>query len=92
MSRKEPEFQPGVLLHEVIVGAFRVSGRTFDGWCKENGITQADARNFTFGQSRGERGARELQRIIDGAGRDLVTMLYSQRLLEHATQFQKGAA
>lgn len=72
MSRKPPEFQPGAILHEVIVGAFRARGMMFEAWCKENGLTPANARNATFGQSRGEVGRRTLERIIDEAGRDFV--------------------
>lgn len=92
MTPKQPEFQPGAILHEVIVGAFRARGLTFEGWCKENGMTAANGRSATFGQSRGEIGRRNLQRIIDAAGRDFVRDAYLRRMTEHFDQIRKGAA
>lgn len=92
MSRKPPEFQPGAILHEVIVGAFRARGLTFEGWCKENGLTATNGRNATFGQSRGRTGQRNLERIIDAAGRDFIRDAYQRRVREHAEQFSRGAA
>lgn len=92
MARKPPEFQPGAILHEVIVGAFRARGLTFEGWCKENGLTPMNGRNATFGQSRGDVGRANLERIIEAAGREFVRDAYARRLAEHAAQFAKGAA
>lgn len=92
MAQNLPEFQPGAILHEVIVGAFRARGLTFEGWCKENGLTAMNGRNATFGQSRGEVGRRNLERIIDAAGRDFVRDAYRRRVAEHYAQIQKGAA
>lgn len=92
MSRNQQEFQPGALLHEVIVGVFRARGLTFAGWCKENGLAPMNARNATFGQARGELGSANLEKIIDGAGREYVRDAYARRLAEHARQVAKGAA
>jgi hypothetical protein len=92
MARKLPDFQPGAILHEVIVGAFRARGLTFEGWCKDNGMTPMNGRNATFGQSRGEVGRRNLERIIEAAGRDFVRDAYRRRLAEHYEQVTKGAA
>jgi len=92
MSRNQPEFQPGALLHEVIVGAFRARGLTFEGWCKENGLTPMNGRNATFGQSRGEIGRANLDRIIDAAGRDFVRDAYRRRLVDHLQDVKRGAA
>lgn len=92
MSRKFPEFQPGAILHEVIVGAFRARGLTFEGWLKDNGLTPSNGRNATFGQSRGDTGRANLERIIDAAGRDFVRDAYVRRLMEHARQITRGAA
>lgn len=92
MAQKYPEFQPGAILHEVIVGAFRARGMTFEGWLAENGLTGANGRNATFGQSRGEVGRRNLERIIDAAGRDFVRDAYLRRLAEHYEQVKRGAA
>lgn len=92
MSRTQPEFQPGAILHEVIVGAFRSRGTTFEGWAKENGLTPMNARNATFGQSRGEVGRANLERIINAAGRDFVRDAYRRRLVEHLAAIGKDAA
>ena len=92
MSRKPPEFQPGAILHEVIVGAFRARGLTLNEWCKENGIKPMAARNSTFGQARGEIGQKVLDRMIDAAGRDFVRDAYQRRVEEHRAQLNQGAA
>ena len=92
MTRKQPEFQPGAILHEVIVGAFRAKGLTFEGWCKENGLTPMNGRNATFGQSRGDVGRANLEKIIDAGGRDFIRDAYRRRLEEHCAAFKRGAA
>jgi len=92
MTREPPEFQPGAILHEVIVGAFRARGLTFEGWCKDNGLTPMNGRNATFGQSRGDVGRRNLEKIIDAAGRDFIRDAYRRRLEEHYAALKKGAA
>jgi hypothetical protein len=92
MSRNKLEFQPGAILHEVVVGAFRARGSTFEGWCKENGLTPTNGRNATFGQSRGEIGRANLDRIIEAAGRDFIRDAYYRRLSEHIRQFEKAVA
>lgn len=92
MPRKHPEFQPGAILHEVIVGAFRARGLTFEGWCRENGLTPMNGRNATFGQSRGDIGRKNLERIIDAAGREFVRDAYKRRLAEHYAQVSRGVA
>jgi hypothetical protein len=91
MTPRTEEFQPGAILHEVIVGAFRARGLTFEGWCQQNGITPANGRNATFGQSRGATGRRNLDRIIEAAGRDFVGDAYRRRLEEHFTNFGKAS-
>ena len=92
MTRKPPEFQPGAMLHEVIVGTFRARSTTLDGWCKDNGVTPGIARNATFGQSRGPGGSALLERIIDAAGREFVRDAYTRRMNEHLSQLNQGAA
>ncbi len=90
MTQNLPEFQPGAILHEVIVGAFRARGTTFEGWCQENGMTPTNGRNATFGQSRGPVGKRNLERIIEAAGREFIRDAYLRRVAEHFAQI-KGA-
>ena len=80
------------MLHEVLVGAFRARGLTFEGWCAENGITPANGRTATFGQSRGEIGRKNLEKMIDGAGRDFVRDAYRRRVEEHLGHLNQGAA
>lgn len=92
MTQKTPEFQPGSILHEVIVGAFRASGTSFDVWCQENGLTPSNGRNATFGQSRGPVGRKNLEKILDAAGRDFVRAAYLRRIEAHHAQLKKGAA
>lgn len=92
MPQTPPEFQPGAILHEVLVGAFRARGTTFEGWCHENGLTPTSARACTFGQSRGAVGRKNLNRMIDAAGREFVRDAYLRRLVEHCDQIKRGAA
>ena len=92
MSPKTFDFQPGAILHDAIVGTFRAHGRSFEGWCKENGVTASNARNATFGQSRGPKGKELLARIVEAAGPDFLHMAYAKRITEYAAQVKKGAA
>lgn len=92
MPQEPCNFQPGAILHEVIVGAFRARGLTFEGWCNDNGLTPMNGRNATFGQSRGAIGRRNLEKIINAAGREFVMDAYRRRIAEHFVQLQKGAA
>lgn len=92
MAQKNPEFQPGAILHEVIVGAFRARGTTFEGWCKENGLSPSNGRNATFGQGRGAFGSTNLENIIEAAGYEFIRDAYRRRLTEHYEQVMRGAA
>lgn len=92
MAQKSKRFQPGAVLHESIIGAFRASGSSFNDWCHENRITPSVARNATFGQSRGPAGRALLDRIIDAAGEDFVAQAYARRIAEHAKDIVDGAA
>lgn len=87
MTEDFPNFQPGAILHEAIVGAFRVSGDNFNAWCLRNHITPSVARNATFGQSRGPNGRKLLNRLIDAAGSEFVASAYKRRLADHAAEF-----
>lgn len=92
MARDAVQFQPGAILHEAIIGAFRASGDNLDQWCKRNGVNPTSARQATFGQSRGPNGRLILGRLIEAAGPDFVRHIYERRVLEHAEQIRKGAA
>lgn len=92
MADKNQILQPGALLHEAIIGAFRANGDNFTDWCTRNGITPAVARNATFGQSRGPNGRKLLGRLIDAAGRDFVESAYMRRLKQHNAEVEAFAA
>ena len=64
MAENDFPFQPGVMLHEAIVGAFRASGASFEVWCVENGVTPSNARNATYGVAKGPKGQKMLSRLI----------------------------
>lgn len=85
-------YQPGAILHEAIVGAFRASGGGFENWCADNGITPSAARSATFGQSRGRRGREILSRLIEAAGPEIVRTAYLTRLKAHTADLKNGAA
>jgi hypothetical protein len=92
MAVKNNLFQPGAILHEVIDGAFRAAGSSFDTWCRENGVHPSTARNATFGQSGGDRGAELRAKIISDAGIDLVRVAYSKRMIMEAQRLGGGVA
>ena len=92
MSRKQVELQPGAILQDVIVGAFKANGSGFETWCRDNGINPSNARQATFGQSRGPAGKALLERMIDAAGRDFVVAAYTNRIVALAEQLKRGAA
>lgn len=89
---KQTVFQPGVILQEVIVGAFRSQGTTFGAWCTDNKVHQTSARQATFGLTGGDTGKALLKRIIDAAGRDVVEMTYRKRMDQHVDGLKSGAA
>ena len=71
--------QPGRILSDVIVAAFRANGTTLTAWCVANGIHRENVRQAAFGIWGGEKGAALLDRVIDSAGRETVELLYTQR-------------
>lgn len=84
-------FQPGAILHEVIAGALRAKGSTFQEWCKNNGLSITAARNVTFGQSAGPRSRDVLDRLINDAGREVVAVSYRARMDAEAAKLAKAA-
>lgn len=85
-------YQPGAILHEAIVGAFKASGAGFETWCAENRVTPSAARSATFGQSRGPKGRALLARMIAEAGPEVVRAAYLARLKSHVSALKTGAA
>lgn len=92
MAEESQQFQPGAILHEAILGAFKARGSGFDAWCTENNVTPSAARNSTFGQMRGPKGRALLARLIDAAGAEMVEVAYRQRMAQHLATRQRGAA
>jgi len=91
MPVKNNKFQPGTVLHEVIVGAFRSAGSSFEAWCKEHEVHTSSARQATYGQSGGDKGKALLDQIIDAAGRDLVAAAYAKRVIMEAERLKSPA-
>jgi hypothetical protein len=92
MTLSDNMFQPGVILHEVIAGALKAKGTNFDTWCSANGINRSTARQATYGQSGGDRGKHLLERMINDAGRDVVTLSYRTRIEAEAKRLEGAAA
>lgn len=92
MSSKERKFQPGKILHEVIVGAFRARGSSFSQWCADNGMQVNTANLATYGQSSGPRGRELLERIISDAGPEVVEAAYRERMTREAAKLTAAAA
>jgi hypothetical protein len=88
MTRRDYNFQPGAVLHEAIIGAFRASGTSLHQWCEANGVLHSVVRQSTFGQSQSEAGRALLERIIEAAGEDFVRLAYEQRMLDHAGELR----
>ena len=85
-------FQPGVILHEVIVGAFRAKGTSFNQWCRDNDILVNTARLATYGQSGGDRGRAVLEKMISDAGEEVVSAAYASRMQTEAAKIAGTAA
>lgn len=92
MTLSDNIFQPGVILHEVIAGALRSKGTSFDAWCSENGINRSTARHATYGQSGGDRDKELLDRLIKDAGREVVALSYRARIEAEAKRCAEVAA
>lgn len=82
----EKYFQPGIILHEVVVGCFKASGVSLHQWCKENDISPAAAYGALKGANTGELGSALLQQLINEAGRPVVIAAYRARIERHAAE------
>ena len=92
MSEESFPFQPGAMLHDAIMGAFKAQGGSFEVWLSEQGIPPATARGATYGQSKGPKGRATLARIIAAAGPNVVRTLYLDRLGRHVADVKKQVA
>ncbi|MDO5643630.1 MAG: hypothetical protein Q4G26_14750 [Paracoccus sp. (in: a-proteobacteria)] len=84
-------FQPGAILHEVIVGALKSQGKSLEGWPRRCGLSPSSVRNVTFGMSAGIRSRALLDRLIDDAGREVVSAAYRIRMDAEAQKLAQVA-
>lgn len=91
MSFQNKVFQPGVVLHEVIAGALRSRGITLNEWCRQKGVSITTVRQVTFGMSAGIRSQALLERLIDDAGREVVSAAYRVRMDAEALKLAQVA-
>ncbi len=91
MSFQNNMFQPGAILHEVIAGTLRSRGTTLNEWCKNNAVSWSAARQITFGMSAGPRSQALLDRMINDAGREVVTAAYRMRMDAEAHKLARHA-
>lgn len=92
MAEDHFPFQPGAMLHDAIMGAFKAQGGSFEAWLAEQGIPPATARGATYGQSKGPKGKALLARILDAAGPEVVRTLYLDRLGRHVADVNARVA
>lgn len=92
MSAQALPYQPGAILHDAIVGAFKTRGLSFEAWCAANEVMPSVARNATFGQSKGPKGKQLLARMIHAAGPEVVEAAYLARLKSHVADLKSGVA
>lgn len=92
MAELSYPYQPGAILHDAIMGAFRTHGSSFEAWITENNVKPATARNVTFGISKGPKGQALLARMVEDAGADLVRAGYMSRLRRHVEEATRVSA
>ena len=76
MTEDDFPYQPGAILHDAIIGAFRSSGTSFGNWCRDRGMSPNNARNATYGIAKGPEGQKLLIELIQAAGPDVVRAGY----------------
>lgn len=92
MTLNISKYQPGLILHESIIGSFRANGDNLHAWCERNGVNKSVVRNVTFGQTGGAKSKVLLAQIIEAAGAETVSHIYECRMAQHADDLNKGAA
>ena len=79
---------PGAILHDAIVGTFKSRGTTLVEWCREAGVSPTAARQAAYGQCQGVRGQQLLNMMMEAAGREVVELSYSTRMLMEAEKLK----
>jgi len=92
MSDFIENFQPGRILNDAIVAAFRANGTNLGEWCRENDVLQQHARMVLLGSWSGEKGKALLTRLIEAAGSDTVQYLYSERIHRESKDLKRVQA
>ena len=72
--------QPSRRLYNAVLGAFRAQGASFASWCDDHGIRRENARAALYGVWRGPKATIVLERIVDGADREVISFLISRPL------------
>lgn len=89
MTKEPLPYQPGAILHSAIIGAFRATGGSFEGWCRDNNVEPTNARNATYGVMKGPRGQEILAQMIEDAGADVVKAGYLTRFYRYVDALKK---
>ncbi|WP_456391162.1 hypothetical protein [Profundibacter sp.] len=92
MTLNISKYQPGLILHESIIGSFRANSDNLHAWCERNGVNKSVVRNVTFGQTGGPKSKVLLAELIEAAGAETVSHIYERRMAQHAADLNKGAA
>ena len=72
--------QPSRRLYNAVLGAFRAQGTSYARWCDDNGISRENARAALYGVWRGPKATIILEKIVDGADREVISFLLSRPL------------
>ena len=90
MAHNEITFQPGIILYDSVVGAFRARGQTFGNWCTLNNINPTLVRAALFGTNNGPKGLAVMKNVIDDANIDLVRSSYRYRMITDAERLSEN--
>ena len=71
-------FKPSQRLYNAVLGSFRAQGTNFASWCDDQGISRENARAALYGIWRGPKANIVLERIVDGADREVISFLMSR--------------
>ncbi|MFV0409780.1 MAG: hypothetical protein ACK5LJ_08845 [Paracoccus sp. (in: a-proteobacteria)] len=73
------------------MGALRSRGTSLNEWCTQRGYSITAVRQVTFGMSAGQRSKALLDRLIDDAGREIVSAAYRVRMDAEAQKLAEAA-
>lgn len=92
MSVQPNMFQPGLILYEVVLGAFKASGIAFQVWCQDNNVNATVARNALKGVNTGTAGQAVRAKLIEAAGPEVVEIAYRTRMNTETARVNAAAA